>query len=55
MVESLGTIEDKDAFDEELHETATDVSKTLAIAVEILTDLMTFNRIESGAVMIWGD
>ena len=46
ICDSLATIEIKDDLDYELEETAGDVSKTIAIAVEILADLMTFNKIE---------
>ena len=46
MCDSLATIENKDDLDYELCDTAGDVSKTLSIAVAILSDLMTFNKIE---------
>ena len=36
----------KGEFDTELSETADDVSKTLSVAVQLLADLMTFNKIE---------
>ena len=37
---------------QELYETVTDVSKTLSIAVGILADLMTFNKIQSGMMIL---
>ena len=37
---------------QEIYETATDVTKTLSIAVGILADLMTFNKIESGMMKL---
>ena len=37
---------------QELFETAKDVTKTLEIAVGILADLMTFNKIESGILQL---
>ena len=35
-----------------MHETASDVSKTLSVAVEILANLMTFNKIETGIMTL---
>ena len=46
MCDLLATIENKDDLDYELCDTAGDVSKTVKIAVSILADLMTFNKIE---------
>ena len=40
---------------QEIYETATDVTKTLSIAVGILADLMTFNKIESGMMKLTKD
>ena len=48
LVTSLMSIEDRDDLDEELLETASDVSKTLEVAVGIMSDLMTINKIECG-------
>ena len=46
ICDSMATIEHKDELDYELSDTASDVSKTISIAVQILADLMTFNKIE---------
>jgi hypothetical protein len=46
LTDTLATIENKDDLDNELCDTAGDVSKTISIAVQILADLMTFNKIE---------
>ena len=51
ICDSLATIENKDDLDFEIAETAGDVSKTIAIAVEILADLMTFNKIEGNILL----
>ena len=52
IVDALTSLEDKNEFDEMLHETASDVSKTLSMAVEILANLMTFNKIETGIMTL---
>ena len=51
-MDALTSLEDKNEFDEMLHETASDVSKTLSMAVEILANLMTFNKIETGIMTL---
>jgi signal transduction histidine kinase len=51
-VDALTNLEEKNEFDEMLHETASDVSKTLSMAVEILANLMTFNKIENGIMTL---
>ena len=43
LVTSLMSIEDRDDLDEELLETASDVSKTLEVAVGIMSDLVCQN------------
>ena len=52
IVDALKSLEEKNDFDEMLHETASDVSKTLSVAVEILANLMTFNKIETGIMTL---
>ena len=51
-MDALTSLEDKNEFDSMLHETASDVSKTLSGAVEILANLMTFNKIENGIMTL---
>ena len=51
-MDALTNLEEKNEFDEMLHETASDVSKTLSMAVEILANLMTFNKIENGIMTL---
>ena len=52
MISAIDDVEDKDEFDMELLETASDVSKALCIAVEILSDLMTISKIESNMMVL---
>ena len=52
LLNTLEDIQDKEDLDLELQETATDVSKALKVAVEILTDMMTISKIESGAMTL---
>jgi len=48
LINTLSAIEDRDELDDDLLETCNDVSKTLQVAVSIMSDLMTVNKIECG-------
>ena len=49
---TLSSIENKDALDDEVMELASDVTKTVNTACQILEDLMTFSKIEAGMMTL---
>jgi len=52
LLDMLDEVQDKEDLDLELQETATDVSKALKVAVDVLSDLMTISKIESGVMTL---
>ena len=52
LLDMLDEVQDKEDLDLELQETATDVSKALKVAVDVLSDLMTISKIEAGVMTL---
>ena len=49
---TCAAIDNKDELDDEVMELASDVSKTVNTACQILDDLMTFSKIEAGMMTL---